>query len=496
MRPYFQILTHMKHPYIIHCISLFLIGCTPEWNNFPLKENEIVYRTYNNSKIELSIISEDQYWMLGNADGARSVLKSNKFYKKKGYGILTFTSAVRSLSYETFGKGISKVSDIILPEGLYSIEDGCFSHNKNINVYVPSTVSEISKNAFRGILSVSISPENQWYYAYDNAIIRKQNGELISAGMSTSNIADGVKILGKGAFYENNTRVIRLPKSLRAIRSYAFGKNLASIVFPDHIDSICEFAFYGCSKLEQVKFPKTAQHIGKKAFEGCYSLTKIQFPKGCDSIPESCFEDCQNVNNIRLPEGLKEIHHKAFYNCGRTHILIIPESVQLIENEAFWKTDFNYLVFKNPHTKFAYFSFMNIESIENKTLCGDYNKILYYTDKFKTLDDIQAYLLASTHDYDYSFESKDMDGILTYIPNIPAWKNSYRDGIFWIGGNDYDAYLYEFTDHTASFRIRDNQFARNDIGNIIYGAVIDSSAETITIRIKGVDFVFRKDGVI
>jgi hypothetical protein len=50
---------------------------------------------------------------------------------------------------------------------------------------------------------------------------------------------------------------------------------LASVAFPDALQTIKQYAFYGCSSLASVAFPDALETIGESAFQGCSSLECI-----------------------------------------------------------------------------------------------------------------------------------------------------------------------------------------------------------------------------
>ena len=76
------------------------------------------------------------------------------------------------------------------------------------------------------------------------------------------------------------------------------GTDIKSLNVPDNIESISDYAFYGCSSLESISIGNNVTHIGYIAFYGCYSLTNITIPSSIISISDMAFYSCKNLKEI------------------------------------------------------------------------------------------------------------------------------------------------------------------------------------------------------
>ena len=65
--------------------------------------------------------------------------------------------------------------------------------------------------------------------------------------------------------------------------------NIAKVEIAAGITNISRYAFYRCSKLENITIPEGVTSIGNYAFNGCSSLANITIPKGVTSIGISAF---------------------------------------------------------------------------------------------------------------------------------------------------------------------------------------------------------------
>ena len=81
----------------------------------------------------------------------------------------------------------------------------------------------------------------------------------------------------KHSFY---IRSVVLPNELTSIGNYAFDgcTRLASITIPDSVTSIGNYAFRGCTGLASITIPDSVTSIGNYAFDGCTGLTSVYYP--------------------------------------------------------------------------------------------------------------------------------------------------------------------------------------------------------------------------
>ena len=122
------------------------------------------------------------------------------------------------------------------------------------------------------------------------------------------------------------------------IPEYAFNNeglsyfsNLKSLIFPETIFKIEDYAFIGCSALEKVSFPSVAE-IGTSAFSSCSALREVSFPSATD-IGASVFSSCSALEEVSFP-SVTEIGASAFSNCSVLKKVSFP-SVTDIEASAF-----------------------------------------------------------------------------------------------------------------------------------------------------------------
>ena len=151
---------------------------------------------------------------------------------------------------------------------------------------------------------------------------------------------DGRKLL-KAPYELNGTYSIR--KGTKIICDWAFGwskfigcRSLTSLVIPDSVTNIGDYAFSGCRSLTDIVIPDRVTNIGDYAFWNCRSLTNIVIPNSVTSIGDNAFEYCFSLSNLIIPDGVTSIGDGAFVGCTSLSSVVIPDSVSSIGNNAFW----------------------------------------------------------------------------------------------------------------------------------------------------------------
>ena len=111
---------------------------------------------------------------------------------------------------------------------------------------------------------------------------------------------------------------------------------MRAITLPATIDSIDEYAFYGCG-LRSIVIPNSVKYIGNCAFYYCRFLNSVTLPDSLRCIEEGLFERCDSLMSITIPPLVDSIKTYAFNSSGLTSI-VVPPSVEYIGSYAFANT--------------------------------------------------------------------------------------------------------------------------------------------------------------
>ena len=133
-----------------------------------------------------------------------------------------------------------------------------------------------------------------------------------------------------------NERISRivLPPTVRIIGNFS-AKGLQSFVMTDHVTSVADNTFAGCSELRDVVMSRQLTSIPKGMFNECYALESVVIPEGVREIGENAFRYCENLRSIVLPSGLKSISDGAFLECGALKCVYLPPTLESIGDAAF-----------------------------------------------------------------------------------------------------------------------------------------------------------------
>ena len=205
---------------------------------------------------------------------------------------------------------------------------------------------------------------------------------------------DGKKLL-KAPQGLNGTYSIRKGTKIVCDEAFRWSKfigcrSLKSLVIPDSVTNIGDYAFWGCSDLADIVIPDGVTSIGERAFSGCISLKSLVIPESVvnlngnpfvkwegkleclspyfiyankvlfdkdkskiiafrnknttsyvipyyvTSIGYGAFYDCKSLRSIVIPDGVTSIGDSAFNGCESLNSVVIPDGITCIGDGAFF----------------------------------------------------------------------------------------------------------------------------------------------------------------
>ena len=203
---------------------------------------------------------------------------------------------------------------VTLNEGLKEIGGRAFSGTSIESITIPSTVNEI--NTRFSDAKIKVNDGNAKYEAIDNCLIEKATKKLISGG-KYSIIPEGIKEIGKHAFWDSSIEIITIPSTVEKIGLSAFSrcKNLKTVTLNEGLKEIGGTAFQGTS-IESITIPSTVEKIESLAFGYCTKLKTVTLNEGLKKIEFNAFQGT-SIESITIPSTVEGIRFGAFSGCSK-----------------------------------------------------------------------------------------------------------------------------------------------------------------------------------
>ena len=324
---------------------------------------------------------------------------------------------VMSIGYYAFSNCTS-ITSVTIPNGVTCIQAGAFSNCTSLtSITIPNSITCINGNAFSNCTSLtSITIPNGVtfigssafsgctalaYHTYGNAnylgntsnpyyaLISPVATDISSCqlhpevkvfvpnalsdctSLTSVIIPNGITSIGNYAFYGCVSLTnINIPKSVTFIGSSAFQncKNLTNVTIPNSVTSIGDSAFSGCKNLTSVTIPNSVTSIGDDAFSST-GLTSVRIPNSVTSIGSSAFYHCENLTSVTLSNSITSISDRMFYYCTSLTSVIIPDSVTEIEEYAFlYCTSLPSVIIPDSVTSIGYSAFEKCTNLTSVTI--------------------------------------------------------------------------------------------------------------------------------
>jgi len=417
--------------------------------------NEIWYTSTDDAVVEPYVT---------DAFGANIV--SNTY--ENGQGVITFDNEVTRIGEQAFYNCATLTS-----------------------ISIPSTISEMNKNAFSGcknLKRVDISDLSAWCriaFKYStassplyNSADLYLNGELLTDLVIPSDIT----VLNFGAFYGcTSLESVTIPSHVTSIGKSAFCKctSLTDVTIDYGVVTLGDSVFANCSGLTEITIPQSVTKIGANTFSST-SLTSVTIPNSVSSIGEGAFSRCASLEKFygrfasadncclivdgvfhtfaagcgkteyTIPAGITAIGGRAFYYCQLLTSVTIPDSVTSIENYAFyWCTSLTDITIPDSVTSIGNSAFQSCKSLTDITIPDSVTSIGNYAfSGCSSLTNIYCKpttpptAVASSSNYWRAFNSN-ASGRKIYVPSVSVgvyraaqYWSDYADVIFSEDGDD------------------------------------------------------------
>ena len=153
--------------------------------------------------------------------------------------------------------------------------------------------------------------------------------------------SDGIPIVGvEGFAYQNRLLGIQFYEGSQVKYIGSF-EGCTGIEFvsgmPNTVETIGDYAFYGCTMLRDISLSEGLKYIGISCFEGCTSLESFKLPRSLKVLREHAFRLCTALQTVEFAEDIDfytdqgGFYSYGFYNnvfdgCESLHTVILPKS--------------------------------------------------------------------------------------------------------------------------------------------------------------------------
>ena len=187
--------------------------------------------------------------------------------------------------------GCSKLTFVSLSESVQSIGSSAFVNCPLLtSVTIPSRLHSVCNTTYFS------DPNENLTYNFFCILSPSSNGILTSYDVNT-------KIETSSDFTQPVT--ITFDNTVTSIENNAFNgnENIVSLIIPQNITSIGEYAFANCPNLSSVVCApnSTLLFIYDYAFHNCVNLTTVNLPLTLEVIGVGAFISCSNLWTVTLP---------------------------------------------------------------------------------------------------------------------------------------------------------------------------------------------------
>ena len=289
-----------------------------------------------------------------------------------GPSSVVFPDTVTSIQSNAF-ENAPLQGELVLPSALTEIQAFAFAYTDLVSTELPDGVSTLSAQAFEGSSQVvAVYTHLPLASLPEGVVVHGNRHEVFSMVEGPWGIDDftfdgttvtGLTDYGQAKLAENTDLVIpeQTPdgQDVTAIGPGTAGKGTffvtvgddttvpTSVVLPDTLTDIGDFAFCGCPSgpeatsytgLGTVEIPATVTSIGEGAFQNAPLAGELVLPEGLANLGMAAFATVQEsqakVTSVNIPAGIVDIPEAAFAHQGISEI-VLAEGVLTVGREAF-----------------------------------------------------------------------------------------------------------------------------------------------------------------
>jgi len=293
-----------------------------------------------------------------------TTIGDNAFYDCRSLTSITIPNSVTTIGDRAFYNCIS-LTAVTIPNLLTSIGERAFAGCRSLTaVTIPNSTTTIGDYAFYYCISLTTvtvqwtNPlainSNVFFDCGTNAVklIVPQGTVEVYASADVWNdfYIEGISAPTiTGACGDNLTWIYNIVNGTLAISGtgemynyssthspwYNFRAKIRTLILPDGISTIGNWAFYICISLTEITIPNSVTSIGEMAFYNCIGLTEVTIPNLVTTIGNDVFSFCSNLTSVIIPASVTGIGNNAFRGCsGLVQIINNAISPQPFNNNS------------------------------------------------------------------------------------------------------------------------------------------------------------------
>ena len=301
--------------------------------------SEIVIPTSFNGK---SVTALGEYFLRNNTNIEKITIPATikkipnyAFYKCTKLSEVVLNEGLERIGAYAFDS--CKLKTLIVPSTCTVIENSAFEYNKDLyQVYLPISVITVEQYAFYSInASAYICIEHDYVPSWGN---NWRSGASVYTNCTKLVIGEDYNYAIRNVSGNDNVIILRLSEATSQLESFTFPTTVegisdirvASNLFKSNVNirsvnlsnvtRIGENAFINCSNLSNITFSNSLTIIGSYAFRYCTSLTRLEIPSSVTEIQSYAFDGCSNLTYIYLPSSVTTIGSYSFDDCPKSTI--------------------------------------------------------------------------------------------------------------------------------------------------------------------------------
>ena len=292
-----------------------------------LPVNEISNSAFENNKT-IQSINLDNITSIGNYafDKCSNLASIGDYSNVTSFGMYSFEDC------DSLNLGLSFTASEVYFEfscfsgcdGITSVrfEDGCNAVMGNASfrsmdsltsIYLGDSVSSIDDFSYnKNLESITVSNDNESFYAADNVLYEVSGDKLVLIRMANN---------------RPQTSYV-MPANVKSMDSYSCddAHTLESFTFNDLVTSIPFSAFGECPNLRTIDFGAVTS-IEQYGFSGC-AFTELVIPSAMRTIYSRAFCYCDDLVKVDFEEGCTKVCYEAFYYCENLQVAVLPTTLE------------------------------------------------------------------------------------------------------------------------------------------------------------------------